>query len=460
MKTLSEFISPLLCQLDQKQPRKNAEVLTEKLVTAQTGKLWSLSEDRNEYNRNKSLLDGSLKTVVDTKKLNYSLLVNAESYFREKSTFLVLHDGSDIRKPHSKKLEKLDKVRDLDGNIINGYPTFNSVVVDAKGNDLRLLQTSPYSTKDTNYLPVGDIRDYHEGKLLKTRRLEVEKLLEGGDWYNHDSIVKEHTHQINTKIKSINEDALVIHIYDRGHDNSDLFAYHNANNSNFIIRLKTNRNSNELTSEFWNKKGKAQAIKLTDLHFMQGFEVRYEKVRFKKRTYQQVKGVFEWTTLELQGQTYWVVRVKFYDRKGQHIFKQPMILLTNMEVTTERMAQIVFEFYMKRSKIEAVFKFCKEQLGWEEFRIKPFEGIKNLLALVYFIAGYFYEVEKEVINHPAAQWLAQLGKGKGEVTPYFIIKGLAKVAHFIELQELFNQSESHKEMALDAMETFALRSKF
>ena len=43
-----------------------------------------------------------------------------------------------------------------------------------------------------------------------------------------------------------------------------------------------------------------------------------------------------------------------------------------MEVTTERMVQLVFEFYMKRSKIEGVFKFCKNQLGWEEFRIKPF----------------------------------------------------------------------------------------
>ena len=64
---------------------------------------------------------------------------------------------------------------------------------------------------------------------------------------NHDTIVEDHVNQINTKIKSVNPQALVIHIYDRGHDNATLFAYHNAHDSNFIIRLKSNRNSNEFT---------------------------------------------------------------------------------------------------------------------------------------------------------------------------------------------------------------------
>ena len=109
MKTLIDFMSPLLTQLDQKQPRENTLILGEKLVSKSRSigsKLWSLSEDRNEYNRNRNLLDGSLKTIVDVKKLNYSLLVNAESFFKSKKTFIILHDGSDIRKPYSKKIRK------------------------------------------------------------------------------------------------------------------------------------------------------------------------------------------------------------------------------------------------------------------------------------------------------------------------------------------------------------------
>ena len=109
---------------------------------------------------------------------------------------------------------------------------------------------------------------------------------------------------------------------------------------------------------------------------------------------------------------------------------------------------------MKRSKIEGVFKFCKEKLGWENFRIRQFEGIKNLIGLVYFIAGYFHEVEKELIDHPAAQWLAQLGNGKGKVTPHYILIGLGKVANFLIIRELFNQSEKDKTLAQQAMDTF------
>ena len=82
-----------------------------------------------------------------------------------------------------KKLENLDKVRDLKGNIVNGYPTFNSVVIDIDERNLRLLQTSPYSKSDSNYLSVGDLSDYKGGKLLKPKRLEVEKMLESGNWY-------------------------------------------------------------------------------------------------------------------------------------------------------------------------------------------------------------------------------------------------------------------------------------
>ena len=121
----------------------------------------------------------------------------------------------------------------------------------------------------------------------------------------------------------------------------------------------------------------------------------------------------------------------------------------------------VFEIYMKRSKIEGVFKFCKEELGWENFRNRKFEGIKNLIGLIYFITGYFYEIESEVIKHPAAQWLANLGKGKGKVTPYYIIRGIGKLYHFLELQELLAQSKNEQNMAKMAVETFfANKSNF
>ncbi|MGK0363027.1 MAG: hypothetical protein ACI85O_000068 [Saprospiraceae bacterium] len=119
MKTLSEYIAPLLSQLGQKQVRENTENLSNKIIDNQTGQLWSLSEDTNEYNRNLRLLDGSLQTIVDVSKLNVSLLVNNVDFLQDKVYIIVVHDGSDIRKPWSKESENLDFVRDLQGKLIH-----------------------------------------------------------------------------------------------------------------------------------------------------------------------------------------------------------------------------------------------------------------------------------------------------------------------------------------------------
>lgn len=454
MKTLSEYISPLLEQLGQKQVRANTKNLSEKLLENQTGQLWSLSEDKNEYNRNLRLLNGSLQTVVDVSKLNVSLLVNSVDFFKNKVYIIVLHDGSDIRKPWSKELEHLDVVRDLEGKLIAGYPTFNSIAIDLQGKQLRLLQSTPYSTKEKTYLSQTDINDYHANKLLKQRRGEVKSLLDSGDWYNHNSIVHTHVNQINAQIRQVNPHAIVIHVYDRGHDSVALFQHHDKSDSFFIVRLKLNRNSNELCI---NKKGKEVAVKLSRQQFLQGHERYYDKIRFKNKTYFRVKGVFEWSKLEIEGKIYSVVKVRFYTPKGKSIFGEPMLLLTNMEVYNEALTELVFEIYLKRVKIEGVFKFCKQELGWENFRIRDFEGIKNLLALVYFIAGYFYEIEHEIVKHPAAQWLAQLGNGKGKVTSYYILKGIGKLAHFLNIQQMLQQTPQNKELAQLARDSFLIK---
>lgn len=451
MKSLSEYIAPLLEQLGQKQVRENTENLSNKIIDNQTGQLWSLSEDKNEYNKNLRLLNGSLQTVVDVSKLNISLLANSVDFLKEKVYIIVIHDGSDIRKPWSKKSENLDFVRGLDGKLIHGYPTFNSIAVDLNGKNIRLLQSTPYSTKEKMYLSQADINDYHSGKLLKERREEVKILLASGDWYNHNSIVNMHVDKINAQIRAVNPEAIVIHVYDRGHDNLSLFQHHDNSDSFFLVRLKLNRNSNEL---FINEKGKEVALKLRNQQFLKGEEKYYEKLRFKKKTYFRVKGVFEWSNLEIEGKIYSVVKVRFYTSKGKNIFGEPMLLLTNIEIYNEALTELMFEIYMKRVKIEGVFKFCKQELGWENFRIKDFEGIKNLISLVYFIAGYFYEVEHELVKHPAAQWLAELGNGKGKVTPFYILKGMAKLANFLNIQRMFQEIPESENLAQQAIETF------
>ena len=55
--------------------------------------------------------------------------------------------------------------------------------------------------------------------------------------------------------------------------------------------------------------------------------------------------------------------------------------------------------------------------------------------------GYFKELDEEAQNHELMAFLAQLGKGKGVISPHFILKGLEVIVHFNQIQMLLNQGK-------------------
>lgn len=76
-----------------------------------------------------------------------------------------------------------------------------------------------------------------------------------------------------------------------------------------------------------------------------------------------------------------------------------MLLLTNRQVKTAAQAHDIYLTYLSRSKIEGVFKFLKDVLGLPEFQVRDFESIKNIIALCFFLGGYFYEIESELVEN-------------------------------------------------------------
>jgi len=66
-------------------------------------------------------------------------------------------------------------------------------------------------------------------------------------------------------------------------------------------------------------------------------------------------------------------------------------------------------------------------LGWEEFQVRDWESIKNIIALCFFIGNYFYEIESTLIEHPTIEIICQLGDGKGIVSRFYFLKGLKKL---------------------------------
>jgi hypothetical protein len=114
-------------------------------------------------------------------------------------------------------------------------------------------------------------------------------------------------------------------------------------------------------------------------------------------------------------------------------------------VDSGAIAKEVYYAYISRFKIEIVsggvlLKFIKQNLGLETFQVRDWESIKNVLALCFFLLGYFKELEDELKNHPMAQYVAQLALSKGKVTIFFLLKGLEKIVNFLEVKQMIDHN--------------------
>ena len=412
---LCSYLQGLLVSFNDKRTLRNIKNLVGSIIEFKTIRLWTLSKDVAAYERNKRLINGKLKSVLDDKKISSSLRERGVSSMGGKDCLVLLHDPCDIRKQYSKELECLGKVRSLDGKIINGYSTFNTVMVDERGKNIQPFDITVYSNRDEKYVTEKELRAFNQGKGDGFRDEKIRELLEEDDDVNLFRITIEQLERTSFKLKEKNPEIALIHVLDRYFDGNRYFHYINDHlEDQFVIRMKKSRNS-----------PKGDKLKDVDFPHKQTFQI--DKVKLKKKVYQQVKCVVEYDTLPLDDNDYWVVRITLLDRTGKMIFKHPMLLITNIPVETAEQARKIYHTYLMRSKIEGVFKFLKNVLGWEEFQVQDYESIKNIIALCYFIGGYFYEIESELVKNETVIFICQLGGGKGKVTRHFFLQGLAKL---------------------------------
>jgi len=89
----------------------------------------------------------------------------------------------------------------------------------------------------------------------------------------------------------------------------------------------------------------------------------------------------------------------------------------------------------------------KDNLGCETFRVRDFMVIQNLISLCFFVAGYFYEHQKEIVNDPKAKFICSLPKSKGKVTKHFYLEGLKIMANYL----LFQQAVKEQNISQDTV---------
>ena len=246
------------------------------MVSFQTTQLWTLSADANEYERMHNLFSGRLKSVLDDEKISSALREKTATSFSGEEFVLALHDPCDIRKPYAKKLENIGRVRDLDGNMINGYSTLGTVCLSSDSQALHLSDISVFSNGDKeHYVLQAELDAFHKKQAnakkirevapLTKREKEIVELLENEEYVNLRRVLRTQLQRVSEELKKENENLRICHVLDRQMDGDPYFSFIDKELGDFfVIRAKISRNSNEKTI---NEAGKEVAIKLKDLSF-------------------------------------------------------------------------------------------------------------------------------------------------------------------------------------------------
>ena len=104
----------------------------------------------------------------------------------------------------------------------------------------------------------------------------------------------------------------------------------------------------------------------------------------------------------------------------------------------------IYHICLHRAKIEGVFKFLKDTLGWEEYQVRDWESIKNIIAICFFIGGYFYEIHSELTENETVQMICNLARNKGKITHHFFLEGLKLLLYYPKKKKLHFQNSYSK----------------
>ena len=398
-------------------------------------RLFTLSKDRNEYKKMVRTLSGeNSKSNMSPDITNNALMDFAKEKLRSEEAVTLIHDPSDIRKPYSRDLEDIGYVRSLDNKIIHGYSTHNIIALPSKSKIVTLLSNKTYSNRAGNFLSQETLSKLESGIDFDGRE-SARKIYESGNYFNKKTISKEEISRVSQAIKQSNPAIKISHVLDREFDDDDYIdLISNILGDKFVIRSKKSRCLDEVDEN-------GKKVRLIVSSFDNSHQLSFQKLSIKKTVIQDGKILVEW---KVYGKIF-AVKITILDRIGNNVFDEAMLLLTNKALFSFDDAYGVYKEYLKRSRIEYVFKFLKEGLGWEEMQVREFKAIENLISLCFYVAAYLYDIGDQEAYDDYAVMLSELGDGKGIISRHFILKGIHVVSNHYKYQYYMEKKKVSKE---------------
>jgi hypothetical protein len=308
---------------------------------------------------------------------------------RDEPHLWVVFDGSDLRKPHAREMEHLQRVRKADGiGTVPGYATLNAIGI-APGKRGLLFHTLYSSTE-----PGFRSEPTERVAAIDDVGAALAPLVAAG-----------------TEVTTI---------LDRGFDDVDVWAAVWAQGHQLVCRVQ------HRTRHVYPTPEATEPVALRDLaarfvplaRVETELEVRLVGQRNAKR--QAVVAVVAavpalvpyvenpWASEPgpMRRRACWLVEVKI-----EGAVLDPWWLITDRPVETAEQATEIFRMYRQRWAIEDAFKLAKTCLGWEEVQVLGFDAVRLLVALGWVATGFLFELGVG-LEWPEVRLLRRLGGGE------------------------------------------------
>jgi hypothetical protein len=248
-----------------------------------------------------------------------------------KKDSILIFDGSDIAKNYGKHFEDLGWVRDgSKGEIVRGYATIGVVALTEKKLPITIYENI-YS---------------HSQHDFSSENTETIKAIE----YVNENFPKEN-----------------IRAFDRGYDSNIIYEKLIKSDVSFIVRAKINRNVLY----------KGKLINISKLA-----NKRKGKFALEFRKKNGIKTNCKISILPIK-------LPNFPDKQLSLVVcygfgEKPLLLITTLVANNAKICVSVVKVYLLRWRIEEFYRLKKEQFGFENFRVRSLNSIKNLSILLNF----------------------------------------------------------------------------
>lgn len=292
-----------------------------------------------------------LSNTIDRLSLNLSKALSPpieEAYARHVCALLgsrplLLVDDSDVCKPHGRMFESLALVRDgssQKNKYQPGYQCTEIVGLTLENRQPISLFSSIYSSEEKDFVSVNRITDDAIRELAA-------RFPEGACF-----------------------------VFDRGYDRQTLYElFHTHGHQRFIVRIKDNR--------YYEHKGQCKTAAMIAAAYKGKYGMHIQRWnRDKNRMENQEVSVSACPVRvpHLDMQLYMVLVYR--------VGMPPMYLLTNMMVKSKAACRQIVGAYTSRWRIEEYFRFKKQCLGFERFRVRSLQAIRNLNRILTYATGW------------------------------------------------------------------------